>query len=564
MKEKTKKDIKIKEKISNFKINFGILAVILIIIFSVAITPITLQNDTYYTIKVGEHIANNGIDMKEPFAWHENLIYTYPHWLYDLITYFIYSIFGFTGIYVATCILSAILGVSIYFINKKINKNEIISFIVTLTTMFVMQPYVAARAQLITFILFIWTVFFIEKFLENKKKRYALALIIIPILISNLHAAVFPFYFVLYLPYIGEYVLVWLMDTILYKSISKVILKIKLKIATINKKQDKIDKLQEELKIFIEKESKIKIQREQDRKKTYKLIARKNENVKWLIVVMIICAFTGLITPIGDTPYTYTYKTMIGNTMNSISEHLPMTLINNTNMLCTIVIFLALLIFTRVKIRLCDFFMLAGLAYLTLKTRRQASMFWLVNGIVLNRLIVDLIKIYSKDFIEKLEDAFKNIFVGIFLTIFILIMSFCFVKPKLDDKIVSESSYPVKACDYILENIDFMNAKFYNGYNYGSYMLFRGIPVFIDSRADVYDPKFNGLEDDIFSDFINTSSINNYYGDTFEKYGITHVICSKNEKMNLIITKTNDQSLKELYVDDNFVIYERITNNINE
>ena len=120
MKEKTKKDIKIKEKISNFKINFGILAVILIIIFSVAITPITLQNDTYYTIKVGEYIANNGIDMKEPFAWHENLIYTYPHWLYDLITYFIYSIFGFTGIYVATCILSAILGVSIYFINKKI------------------------------------------------------------------------------------------------------------------------------------------------------------------------------------------------------------------------------------------------------------------------------------------------------------------------------------------------------------------------------------------------------------------------------------------------------------
>lgn len=42
-------------------------------------------------------------------------------------------------------------------------------------------------------------------------------------------------------------------------------------------------------------------------------------------------------------------------------------------------------------------------------------------------------------------------------------------------------------------------------------------------------------------DFINTSNIGVFYEDTFEKYGITHVICYKNAKMNMIITKTNDQ-----------------------
>ena len=60
-------------------VKFTILAVILIAIFCIAITPITLQNDTYYTIKIGEHIVNDGIDMKDPFSWHENLAYTYPH-----------------------------------------------------------------------------------------------------------------------------------------------------------------------------------------------------------------------------------------------------------------------------------------------------------------------------------------------------------------------------------------------------------------------------------------------------------------------------------------------------
>ena len=65
-------------------------------------------------------------------------------------------------------------------------------------------------------------------------------------------------------------------------------------------------------------------------------------------------------------------------------------------------------------------------------------------------------------------------------------------------------------------------------------------------------------------DFINTSSIGVFYEDTFEKYGITHVICFKNSKMNMIIEKTNDEHYNLLYSDDYFVVYERIVDNTNE
>src|SRR5699024_2306351 len=105
-----------------------------------------------------------------------------------------------------TCILSCILGISLFIITEKLTKNKVISFIVTIGAMYVLKPYIAARAQLVTFILFAWTIYFIEKFLETRKIRYAIALIIIPIIIANVHAAVFPFYFVLFLPYIGEYI----------------------------------------------------------------------------------------------------------------------------------------------------------------------------------------------------------------------------------------------------------------------------------------------------------------------------------------------------------------------
>lgn len=39
------------------EIKFTILVVILIVLFCIALTPITFQNDTYYTIKVGEQIV---------------------------------------------------------------------------------------------------------------------------------------------------------------------------------------------------------------------------------------------------------------------------------------------------------------------------------------------------------------------------------------------------------------------------------------------------------------------------------------------------------------------------
>lgn len=555
MEEKEKKKI---------KINFTIIAIILLIIFGVCLTPVTFQNDTYYTIKIGEHIKNFGIDMMDHFSWHENLSYTYPHWLYDFLTYLVYTIGGFKGIYIVTCVLSAILSVSIFIVNTKLTKSKSISFIVTIGALYMLQDYITARAQLVTFILFIWEMFFIEKFLEKRKVLYGIVLVLISSLIANLHTATWPFFFILFLPYIAEYLICELSDIVLYNKISIFILKYSIKLLEKkNIKPNKIEKLKDKLANKQNKVSKIKIKREQENNNSYKIVMKKNKNVRWLIVIMIICALMGLLTPIGDTPYTYLYKTMQGNTTQNINEHLPMTLANDTNTMCMLIIFLAILIFTKAKIKLSDLFMVAGLCYLMLSTKRQVSMFALIGSVVLTRLVIDLIKRYTKDGIGQAEKAASHIAVIIALSVLLILLSYDTIKPRLDDEYIDAKSYPVNACDYILENIDLANARFYNEYNYGSYMLFRGIPVFIDSRADLYSPEFSGNSDeDVFSDFINTSGIGKFYEDTFEKYGITHVICFKKAKMNMIITRTNDKNYKELYSDDSFVIYERL--NVNE
>ena len=558
-----KKENKNKIKLKNINVNFTILAIILIAVFCLAITPITFQNDTYYTIKIGEYIKNFGIDMMDHFSWHENLNYTYPHWLYDLLTYLIYSVFDFKGIYITTCILSVVLGLSIFYVNSKLTKCKSISFIITLGTLYMIQNYIAARAQLVTFILFIWTIYFIEKFLENKKLINALALTVISLLIANLHVAVWPFFFVVFLPYLAEYFVAVISDSIIYRK--SIVRSLKRKIKRLSKKpenEEKVNELKEQLQNLEIKVTKIKIKREEENKNPYKIKIKRNENAKWLILIMIICVLMGFITPIGNTPFTYLYKTMQGNTTQNISEHLPLTLANNIDAMCMLIIFLAILIFTKTKIRLSDLFMISGLCYLMFSTRRQLSMFALIGSVVLTRLFIDMIKRYTKDGIEQAEEVTKNIGVAISLIALIGVICYYYIKPKVDDKLVDSNSYPVAACDYILENIDLEDAKFYNEYNYGSYMLFRGIPVFIDSRADLYAPEFSGNSDeDIFTDFINTSSISSFYEDTFKKYNITHVICYKKSKMNMIITRTKDKNYKELYSDDNFVIYERLNAN---
>ena len=544
---------KVKKNVNKRNAVFNTLAIVCIIMFCIAISPVTMQNDTYYTVKIGEDILNYGIDGEDHYSWHEDLAYEYPHWLYDVIMNFIYKIGGWEGIYISTLVLASILGLVMYFTNVKMCKNHIIPFLLTIGALYLMKSYIAARAQLVTFILFSLTVFFIERFLKNRKMGYAIGLILISLLIANLHVAVWPFYFVLFMPAIVEYLICVILDLDLILRIRKLIYIVKRKI--FKNKPDKLNILEEKIKKVDNQIATTRELRAENRRHPYKIKIKRNKNVKFLILVMLIAALMGVCTPLGNTPYTYLPKTMNGNTTQNINEHLPLTLIKQKDVLITVAVVIAILMLTDIKIRLKDLLMFGGLVVLMLMSRRQISIFALIGLTVACKILVAFCMRYKC--IDDLKRLFKEMTskYGIIITICIfIIISVKIYKPKMDDSFVDESSYPVQACDYILENIDLENARFYNEYNYGSYMLFRGIPVFIDSRADLYTPEFNpGCT--VFDDFLNISNIGTYYENKFEEYDITHVICYKNAKLNMFLSRNYEY--KELYSDEKFVVYER-------
>ncbi len=527
---------------------FMIISVLSIILFAMAIAPVELQNDTFYTIKIGEHIMKNGVDMKDPFSWHEDLIYTYPHWAYDVIIYLIYSLGGLTAIYISTLALSSILGLSIYTVNLKLNKNMVISFISTLGAIYCLENFIAARAQLVTFIIMIWVIFFIEKFLEGHKIKYAVGLIISFILVANLHAAIWPFFFVLFLPYIGEQVL----------SIDYVYgikqFRIKEKIKKAQKKGDN-----KTLEIYEEKLKRLNQTKERldnKRENPYKIKITKNKNIKWLVLVIVLCALTGLLTPQNTfEPYTHLVKLMTGTTTNNISEHQPIVLADEVRFPVVFALLISAIGFLDNKIRLADLFMIGGLSYLTITSRRQYSLLVLIGVVVFVRLVSQALEKSNKNITEKIIKELTDK-IGIMILIVAVAIITVLVYDDKDKQIyVNEGSYPVHAVEYIKENLELNEIKLFNEYNYGSYLLYSDIPVFIDSRADLYSPEFNG-DRDIFRDFIDAEYGHKDYEEIFQKYGITHVILYKSSDLNSSIK--NDDKYKEIYSDAAFVIYEKV------
>ena len=149
-------------------IMFKILLVVSFITLAYIIPKVYFQNDTFYSIKIGESILKNGVDMIDHFSWIPNLAYTYPHWLFDVIIYLIHNSFGNFGIYIFVILSFLSLICLMYYVCKKLTNDKYISFIVTLFASITLRDFAAARAQLLTYPLLSVS---LSLYIENKRNN---------------------------------------------------------------------------------------------------------------------------------------------------------------------------------------------------------------------------------------------------------------------------------------------------------------------------------------------------------------------------------------------------------
>ena len=179
---------------------FNIMLIIILITLPIILVTRVLQNDVFYSIKVGESIIKNGLDMKDHFSFISNLSYTYPHFLFDILIFFVYKVSGFFGIYLTTILLSFILFLSFFYVlTRNVNKN--LALLITVVASFFLKPYLTSRAQLLSYIILLFIHFFLKNRGKEKKKYYFLTFLL-GFFLANVHPAVFPVAILLFIPYL--------------------------------------------------------------------------------------------------------------------------------------------------------------------------------------------------------------------------------------------------------------------------------------------------------------------------------------------------------------------------
>lgn len=474
-------------------LKFKILVVLTIAFLAYILVNKQFQNDTFYTIKVGESILKNGIDMKDHFSFIGNLAYTYPHWLYDVLVFLLYNIAGFPGLYLSSIVLATILLATMYFTCNKITKDKYISYLIMFFTGCFLFNFITTRAQSVTYILLLLLLYSIERLLEKGTKKYIIYIFILSLLIANVHAAIWPFVFVLFLPYF----------------VSHLIAKIKIKNDI--------------------------------------LVIKEEKNIKKLSLAFILALLTGFLTPNFLIPFTYLIKTNLGISTHFIAEHQPVTIKMNIFVYIYSLLFFLTLLIKDMKIKLSNLFLVLGLLVLAFLSRRNFSLLMILSIFPIARIVKTFLSTRPKITIKPYLN--NNIIYASLIIVFLLggIMNFLVNRDKV---YIREDLYPVSMTNYIKRELDYSNIRLYNYYDFGSYLLFNDIKVLIDSRVDLYLREFNDTT--IFED---TKKIFEDYEEIFEKYNISHVAIYKKDKLTKLLEL--DKNYNAIYEDKYFILFER-------
>lgn len=495
----------------------SLLCIVLILV------PITFQNDTFYTIRIGEKIANEGLIPIDSFTFLAGIPYTYPHWLYDYCIYMVYQSGGFRAVYISSMLLTIVLGIALLFISYRISNNRFVTYFVVCATLMNLSLNFTARAQLVTYIIFVAEYGLLYAYSQKTINRtsFFIAMMVISTLIVNLHCATWLLFFLIAAPFIAEKIITrWLIN------------------------------------------------------KNYPIAARiipispDQYSAIFILITLAFAILTGFLTPLGNTPFTYLINTYQGISTSLISEHQPLVPIKNIAFLIFLLQMTYLLLFTRCQFYGSELLLLLGLCLLTLLSVRQSAILFLMNALIAPRLLTQAFVESSPKRLAFYTEKINSI-KGLVVTLLIF-LPLCYanhlygltskITPFEEEKTHQslphyDDHYPVKAMDYFSKHVDPESARIYADYALGSYVLFRGYHPMVDSRADLYTIEFNNKQD-YLKEIANLMAFKIHYDDFFEKFSISHILLALNDALNTQIK--HDGLYRVMYEDEAFVVYERI------
>ena len=473
-----------------------ILLFIAIIFFVISIVQKSFTNkDIFFDISTGNAYLNGEIITGENVSWSEKISIVSPKAIFEMIIAIIYNKIGFCGIYIFTIICGSLIGLLYYIILNKITNRKILSFLFTILALYYFRNNIICRVQLLSYLLYLIGFYFIGQLVKTDKNKYMVILFIISIIFLNIYLDGFIVYLLMFIPFIIEKILFYIVP-----------------------------------------------------KNSYEELIIENKSIKKLIIVFAITLILGCVLLIYEKNYSNILNAVKDSSSTTVTE---LREVNNNDELflyLSTAFIILLLVFTKTKMNLTDAIYIIGFASMVF-FRKSVFFYYLISIICICKTIVILLDTYQINI--KIEA--NKINVTVFALIYIVFIINC-IANTIDNNqynYIDDKQYPNSATDYIVNHLDTSNMILFNKYNYGCFVELNGVKPFISSKEEIcYRNNTEKLSD--YIEIINNQS---NYKKIFDEYKINFVLLNKEDSFNNYIREDNDFSL--VYDDSYYSLYKK-------
>ncbi len=258
----------------------------------------------------------------------------------------------------------------------------------------------------------------------------------------------------------------------------------------------------------------------------------KKENFKPLVVAALVSKAATLINPQGPGLWIYVIREglLTKDYKAHIAEWMPF-FFGSTGMAISFFICAAILIHSAHKgnVKSLEFSRAAG--------------FWALA--LLSRIYMPYAVLSTATLLKSSDLKFRLGFIKV-ITVIVLLVAVIMVGVKgvpadLDES-ADKSRYPVQAVKQLHGG-----ERLFNDYGWGGYLIWKGVPVYIDGRADLY------RHQEIFKRYIRLYESDGPISQYIEETGADTALVIKNSLIDMALRESS--RWKRTYMDDTAVIY---------
>lgn len=509
----------------------------------------SLDNDIWFLLSHGRYVVQYGWPTTDPLSMHEGLDFVMQQWLSAVIFWESYVIGGESGPIAVVYIVSTAIICAYYRLLRLVAQgNRSIAIAVTaLVMVFVCSLFMVTRPQIFSLLIFILTVYLLEKSTKSITWTRYLAFFLLSVLLINLHAAMWPLMAILVLPYLVE------------------------KMVRLDKKGWFLHQIETAWRSYA------------------------------LLLFIILAA--GLLNPYGINAMTYTshsYGVSLINTM--VTEMHPLTFDNILGKIAFALMGFLMILFSKEKFPLHVVLLSLGMIVLALSASRSFSLFMTLGLIpvayyfrhwqgmpeattknikVNKRFCVIMMVLILATYCYGLYHAKESMLHSLEQVPLLITISVCLVTILVGiielryGKLRQVRSIPIRllilctvvltmtsltsllgftkpeapiakqAVDYILANESKSDIIVWTGYAPGDYAEFRGLRPYIDPRAEVY-LKANNHKKDILQEYHDLEAAAIPYQEFLSRYEFDYLLT---EKGSLLYTYLKEDPNYELVLE---------------